>query len=112
MITFKRQGAQGDLLITKIDALPENIKKEIKKEKDYIVTHSETGHNHVMSDNHVDFYTSANDEFVLYGVVKKQTDLRHLRGFDTHETITVNPGIYRFNRQREYTPEGFRRAAD
>ena len=111
MITFQKQAAQGDLLITKIDSLPENLIKA-ESDGDYTVAHSETGHNHVMSSDDVDFYTSANDNFVLYAVVNKQTELRHLRSFDTHKTITVSPGIYRINRQREYTPEGFRRAAD
>lgn len=110
-VTFKKQAAQGDLLITKIDDIPANA---IKSEStgDYIVAHSETGHNHVMSNKSVDFFTAANDPFVLFLDVKSETPIRHLRSFDTHKTINVPPGMYRINRQREYTPEGFRKAQD
>ena len=38
--------------------------------------------------------------------------LEHERSFDTHETIEFSPGTYRIRRQREHTPEGYRRAAD
>ncbi len=110
-ITFKNQAAQGDLLITRIAEIPADAELDHVK-GDYVVAHSETGHNHVMSTQDVDFYKAANDPFVLFLVVRADTELRHLRDFDTHKTITVPPGQYRINRQREYTPEGFRRAAD
>lgn len=111
MITFENQAAQGDLLITRIDDIPNSaILDNVKG--DYIVAHSETGHNHVMAAQHCDFYKAANDPFVLFLVVHNETPIRHLRSFDTHKTINVPPGKYRINRQREYIPEGFRRAAD
>lgn len=112
MITFEKQAAQGDLLITKIDEIPSDAVIDNNSQQDYIVAHSETGHNHVMSTADCDFYKAANDDFVLYLVVKNETPIRHLRSFDTHKTINVPPGKYRINRQREYIPEGFRRAAD
>lgn len=111
-ITFKKQAAQGDLLITKIDSIPKNALLDNIDGEDYIVAHSEIGHNHVMAVKNVDFFTAANDPFVLFLTVKNETPIRHLRGFDMHKTIIVSPGIYRINRQREYMPEGFRRAAD
>lgn len=112
MVTFTKQCAQGDLLMTKIDVMPKNVTKDLNNDDDYTVAHSETGHNHVMSAKNTDFYIAANDPFVIYADVKKVTELRHLRSFDTHKTITVNPGLYRINRQREYIAEGFRRAQD
>ena len=111
MITFKKQAAQGDLLITKIDSIPDDAVLDSVK-GDYVVAHSETGHNHVMATEHCEFYKAANDPFVLFLVVKNETPIRHLRNFDTHKTINVPPGKYRVNRQREYISEGFRRAAD
>lgn len=111
MKTFDKQAAQGDLLITRVDALPESLTKSENK-GDHIIAHSETGHNHVVSSKDVDMYTAANDEFVLYLVVNNETELKHLRSFDTHESLKVPPGVYRINRQREYTPKGFRRATD
>ena len=38
--------------------------------------------------------------------------LEHHRSIDTHEALEIKPGIYEIRRQREYTPQGFRRVAD
>ena len=38
--------------------------------------------------------------------------IEHLRSFDTHESISIAPGIYEIRRQREYTPEGWKRVED
>ena len=111
-LTFQHQAAQGDLLITRIDKLPEELSPAKAEGGDYIVAHSETMHNHVMAEKDCEVFEAANDPFVLYVVVRNETPIRHLRSFDTHAPIHVSPGIYRINRQREYTPEGFRRAAD
>lgn len=112
MKAFDKQAAQGDLLITRIDTIPDGM--EVVKPDDgyYVVAHSETGHNHVIQQEGVNVFRAANDPFVLYLVVDNEVELKHLRSFDTHESIKVPPGMYRINRQREYTPEGFRRAAD
>lgn len=113
MKTFKNQAAQGDVLITRIDSLPEGLKK-VTPESDgtYIITHSETGHNHVMDSSDINFYMDAANDFVGYLEVVRPTELRHLRSFDTHESLKVEKGLYKINRQRERIPEGFRKAAD
>ena len=112
MKTFKNQAAQGDMLITRVESIPADVERSVHDGADYTVTHSETGHNHVMEQKNAEFYTAKNDPFVMYMVVKEDTQLRHLRAFDTHESINVTPGKYRINRQREHMAEGFRRAAD
>ena len=112
MRDFTKQAAQGDLLITRIDTMPEGLDVFQPEDGVYVVAHSETGHNHVIRQEGVNAFHAANDPFVLYLVVDNEVELKHLRGFDTHESLSVTPGIYRINRQREYTPEGFRRAAD
>ena len=112
MNTFNHQAAQGDMLITKIDHLPKNV-TPLKLENDvYVLAHSETGHHHVVDPRHVQVYEAANDSFVSYMVVEHPTALKHLRSFDTHAPVSIPAGTYRINRQREYTAEGFRRAAD
>jgi len=45
-------------------------------------------------------------------VVSKPTPLEHMRPHDTHEAIMFEPGIYEVRRQREYSPEGWRRVED
>jgi len=117
MKTFINQAAQGDLLIRRIESLPEGIEL-IKPEKGvHVVAHSETGHNHVIEARpNVSLYTT-NDPMISYLEVIEATDeaetvIKHLRSFDTHESIKINPGIYEIRRQREYTPEGWRRVED
>jgi hypothetical protein len=117
MRTFKNCAAQGDILITKIESLPENIVEVAPTETGvHIVAHSETGHHHVITCDDVDYFHAANnddmDGFVSYLRVNKETTLRHLRTFDTHEPIKFLKGLFRLNRQREYVAEGFRKAQD
>lgn len=113
MKTFTQMAAQGDLLICKIEALPENVSPVKATNGKFILAHSETGHNHVVLDRPGVEHFSAMDEFRSYLVVSDgPVELTHERSFDTHETIRIDPGIYELRRQREYTPKGFRRAAD
>ena len=117
MKTFKNRAAQGDLLIRKIDLIPRDAKPENAQNGLFIVAHSETGHNHVIdAAPNVQLFTTG-DPMVSYLQVIEATDeaetlLKHLRSYDTHETIKINPGIYEIRRQREYTPEGWRRVED
>ena len=112
MKTFKRQAAQGDILITRVEMLPEGAKKQTPTKEGHIVAHSETGHHHTVQPKGVDFYHAANDDMIMYLVVENEADLIHNRGHDTHEPIHFDAGIYEIRRQREYTPEGWRRVAD
>ena len=102
--------AQGDLNIFSVDAIPGGLSEKRPFEGNHILAHSETGHSHVIDGNAVRVYES--DQFESYLDVQKESNVVHLRGFDTHETVVLPPGQYRITRQREYTPEGFRRAAD
>lgn len=117
MKKFQNQAAQGDLLICRIDALPKGIVAMKAEAGQFIVAHSETGHHHVIAERPgVQVYTS-NDPLVSYLQVIDATEqtealLEHLRGHDTHESIAIPPGVYELRRQREYTPEGWRRVAD
>jgi len=119
MKTFKRSAAQGDVWLLRVDALPDASELEPFQEVKgnlYTIAHSETGHDHVMERDKVDVYQRKNtksvDLYELFMVVKEPATLEHQRSFDTHETILVPPGNYKVVRQREYIPEGFRRAAD
>ena len=117
MKTFKNQAAQGDLLIRRIGALPANCIQLQSENGFFIVAHSETGHNHVIAERpNVILYTT-NDPMVSYLQVIEATDatetiIEHLRNFDTHEPIAIPPGNYEIRRQREYSPEGWRRVED
>lgn len=115
MKKFDKVCAQGDILIMKIDALPANAVKTENPESvggSVIITHSETGHHHVMERAKVEVFTLPDSIMDLLLVVKEETSLEHLRGHDTHEPILFTPGTYHVRRQREHTPEGYRRVAD
>lgn len=117
MKTFKDQAAQGDLLLRRVESLPANAIRVEPENGVYVVAHSETGHNHVIvADRPVSLYTTG-DPMISYLQVVESCDeveviLRHLRDFDTHEPISIPPGTYEIRRQREYTPQGWRRVED
>jgi len=114
MKSFKNSAAQGDCLLRKITDLPDDATLVEAENSQFIVAHSETGHNHCVKERPtVKLYASV-DQFRGYLAVTgdKPAVLEHHRSFDTHESLEIKPGIYEIRRQREYTPEGFRRAAD
>ena len=117
MLTFKNQAAQGDLFIRRINSLPSGLKPMATENGAFIVAHSETGHHHVIeARSNVTVYNT-DDPLVSYLQVIEATEetetlIEHLRNFDTHESIKVAPGNYEIRRQREYSPEGWRRVAD
>ena len=114
MKTLKCYGAQGDLLICRIEKLPENIKQEKSIEGRFIVAHSESGHHHVIAEKPGVEYFSGEDPMVAYLRVIDNTEvtLEHLRDFDTHESWLIKGGTYEILRSREYTPTGWRRTQD
>jgi hypothetical protein len=116
MKTFTKMAAQGDFIIRRIDNIPDNTEVMQPTNNMHVVAHSETGHNHVMEAERVTAYKPKNvkeiDLYQMFLNVEAPTEINHLRSFDTHETLLVPPGKYEIRRQREYVPEGFRRAAD
>lgn len=114
MKTFRNQAAQGDIHFTRVRSLPKNanLVKVQPNDGQIIVTHSETGHHHVMVSDSVEMYRLPEELYECFLVVKTPTELKHLRPHDTHEPILFQPGTYRVRRQREYVPEGWRRVED
>jgi hypothetical protein len=116
MKTFQNRAAQGDFFIRRIEKLPDGL-VESQEKKQHIVAHSETGHHHVVDAlPNVKFYKTDNP-LVSYLEVIEATDavevlVKHLRDYDTHEAIKIPVGIFELRNQREYTPEGWRRAQD
>lgn len=116
MKTFTKMAAQGDFIIIRIDDIPADVEKLEAENGQYVIAHSKTGHNHVMTMERVQAFKPKNvedrDLYELFLYVEQPTEINHLRSFDTHETLLVPPGNYQVRRQREYVPEGYRRAAD
>lgn len=112
MRIFKNVCAQGDVLITRIKELPKNLVPVEPEGNRIIVTHSETGHHHVMLKERTKAYKLPDSIMDIFLAIEEGDVLEHLRPHDTHEPIQFGPGIYHVRRQREYTPEGFRRVED
>lgn len=117
MKKFDRVAAQGDIMIVKVDSLPKGAVEVEPINGQNIVAHSETGHHHVIDREHegavTTMYRLPEEIYELFLIVENgPTLLKHERSFDTHEPIQLDPGTYKVRRQREYTPEGYRRVAD
>jgi len=113
--------AQGDIIICKIDAIPDGYIEQKPENGEFILAHSETGHNHaVKAQDGVKFYEYASNDntkkLVAYLVVdnpKEECLVEHHRSFDTHSPYQLDNGLYIIRRQIESEgPEGWRRAAD
>lgn len=110
--------AQGDVMLRR---LPDDACREgtpVTPEGGYvIITHSETGHHHVMDADAVTLLERPQDKApegmeILRAIVSSPTPLVHLRSHDTHAPIMFETGVYEVRHQREYTAEGYRRAQD
>lgn len=108
--------AQGDMLIRKIDALPKGTTKCKAENGEFILTHSESGHHHVVREQEgIEFHSNDNNPMVAYLIVnnpKEECFVEHKRNYDTHKPYQFKDGVHEIRRQIESTPEGFRRALD
>lgn len=117
MRTFSNICAQGDVLIRRVSTLPDRVLSVEPENNEIIVTHSETGHHHVMvldsnDDPAVEMFSSLDNPLLAWIKVNRPTALEHRRPHDTHEPILFAPGVYEIRRQREHTPEGWRQVQD
>ena len=105
--------AQGDVRLVPTTEIPEGLKKQNAQDGKLVLAHSETGHHHALAVA-PDVTVYDQDEFISYVENKSDNviELKHFRSFDTHAPIGIPPGKFRVVRQREYTPEGYRRAQD
>lgn len=111
MIDFKPPYcAQGDLNIFICDEIPDGLPELFADKGRHILAHSETGHHHVIDGNAVQVFKQ--NDFISFIRVIQRSEIVHLRAFDKHTTIGLPPGKYRIARQREYIPEGYRKAQD
>ena len=91
--------------------LPAGYDRQASDGADLVVVKS--GHDHVIDASCADLYSSQEDAFIQYIMVVSRTALRHKKtGPESHEPIMVEPGLYKVVRQRESTPQGFRRIED
>ena len=106
---------QGDCILVPIKAIPsEALGKPIDAERgQYIVTHSESGHHHIVMERPDIQMFSGMDMFRDFlNVGDAPAELVHLRETHTHAPQTIAPGAWLIQRQAAYTPQGWERARD
>ena len=96
---------QGDVLLVRVEALPNGSVKEDNDESVVLAYGEVTGHAHRLSASTVTMYAWKGDKLIE---VKKPTPLTH----EEHSPIEVAPGFYKVVRQREYTPERIQNVCD
>lgn len=105
---------QGDCYLIPILAVPADAQPVAAENGNFIITHSETGHHHVVKERPGVRQFSGMDIFrgFLDVAGDEPVMLEHLRETHRHETQVVAPGAWLIQRQAAYTPQGWQRARD
>lgn len=110
-------GQQGEVRIVKIDAIPKDMRTKAAQKiaNGYIISHSESGHHHLLTGGDVmeriDKVPAGMQQF--YAIL--DTPEKFIQdAANPHGGYDLDPGIYRFDVSREFDPfaEQARRVAD
>lgn len=123
MKEVKHCAPQGDALMFRVDSLPADAVPVKPENGMLLVTHSETGHHHAVDVKPgLELFQHPSDPLVGWLKISKEVqyaDVVHHRAWDTHETLRLlysdSPAgetIFEIRRQREHSPEGWRRVED
>jgi hypothetical protein len=110
-------GQQGECRIIKIDAIPAGVttKPHARDVKGYIISHSESGHHHLLTDGDVMERTSdvPAGMQIFYAICDKPEAFIQ-DAANPHGGFDLPAGIYEFRISREFDPfaEQARRVAD
>ncbi|MBO9380074.1 hypothetical protein GG804_25220 [Sphingomonas histidinilytica] len=113
--TSRKSHAQGDVYLIPIVAIPaEALAQPVEAEAGkLIVTHSETGHHHIVMERPDVKMFRGMDMFRDFLLIENNpATLEHLRDHHTHAPQEIQPGAYLIQRQRQPSPEGWQRASD
>lgn len=110
-------GQQGEVRIVKIDALPETMDTQTVERigSGYVISHSESGHHHVLTGGDVMERTSnvPAGMQIFYAMLDEPQQFVQ-DAANPHGGYDLDPGIYEFRVSREFDPfaEQVRRVAD
>jgi hypothetical protein len=93
---------QGDVLLLKMDKLPENVHPVDWQERVVLAYGEVTGHAHAISTRYATMYMWQGERLLQ---VKPGAKLVH----EEHGTIALPEGVYKVVQQREYVPEALPR---
>lgn len=90
-----KQNQQGDVLLRRIDVLPQGAVEVKRKNGRIEVMHGEQGHTHAIDDVNAMFYEK---DGKFYLKVEQPVALVH----EEHHTQTIEPGIWEIGQVKEY----------
>ena len=101
------QFRQGDVLLTRIEELPDGLHPAARAAGRIVLAEGEaTGHAHAVSDAGAELLEGWGTRVLR--VVGEPATLLH----EEHNAIVLRPGLYLVTRQREYDPDASRTVAD
>jgi hypothetical protein len=89
---------QGDVLLQKVDAMPEGVVPVTWDNRIVLAYGEVTGHAHAISTLHATMFTRQGERYLD---VKPGAQLVH----EEHATIAIPEGFYKVVQQREYVPQ-------
>jgi hypothetical protein len=110
-------GQQGECRIVKIDALPAGMetKKVDRIAKGFVISHSESGHHHVLTGGDVmERINNVPAGMQIFFAILDEPQSFFQDAANPHGGYDLDPGIYEFRVSREFDPfaEQARRVAD
>jgi hypothetical protein len=101
---------QGDVYITKVRSIPKAAQEKKRDGGRVVLAYGEvTGHAHAIVEETATLFSLLDDgKEELYLEADGTVVLRH----EEHSPITIDKGLYKVTRQREYSPEEIRNVAD
>ncbi len=100
------QFRHGDLLIVRVDAIPDAAKQEKRTRGGVVLAYGEvTGHAHRIREKSVSLWSAEERRYIR---VEGEATLTH----EEHGAIKLPAGDYQVIRQREYQPDHIRLVAD
>jgi hypothetical protein len=101
---------QGDVLIIRVAALPNDLEPVAREAGRVILAHGEaTGHAHAIKAESAALFR---DPRLMAIFMTVGADGPVVLEHDEHDAIVIAPGTYQVIRQREYSPEAIRTVAD
>ena len=92
--TQKKHVQQGDVIMRKLDAMPQGEQKSVSKLR-CVLAHGESGHSHVIEDDEAEL-VQIGDRLLLQ--LNRDATVTH----EEHKPITLEPGIWEIGRVKEF----------